>query len=190
MSLLFQVEDRRVSPNTETLLVFPFKEIWERDESENKEVARQEFTYIEFMASMKKSNPYAGYSEDQKSDKIIENEIHIEDWEPDVLVNEAIVKVKDFQTNASPTYSYYMAAKLGANKMQSFFETFNMNDVNEKTGNPIYKPRDITSALNDTAKVLENLNAMKEKVEQELFESTRMKGEKEISHFANPENLL
>lgn len=190
MSLLFNVEDKKVSPNTETLLIFPFKEIWDRDETSNKEVAMQEFAYIEFVSSMKKSNPYAGYEEEQKKEKVKEHIIKIENWEPDVLVEEAIVKVRDFQTNASPTYSYYMAAKLGANKMQSFFNTFDMNAVNEKTGNPIYKPRDITSALNDTARVLENLNSMKEKVEQELFESTKVKGQKEISHFANPENLL
>ena len=189
MSLLFIVEDKKVSPHTETLLIFPFKEIWERDESPNKENAMEEFAYIEFVSSMKKSNPYAGYEEVQKREKVKEHIITRNEWEPDTLVEEAIVKCKSFQHEASPTYSYYMAAKLGANKMQTFFNTFDMNEKNERSGNPIYKPKDITQALNDTAKVLENLNTMKEKVEQELFESTRMKGQKEISPFANPESL-
>ena len=90
---------------------------------------------------------------------------------------------------ASVTYNYYMAAKCGAEQMMHFFNTFDISDVNLKTGNPIYKPKDITSALNDTSKVLENLNTMKEKVEQELFESVRNKGDKAVGHFAQLTSL-
>ena len=63
MAFLFQVTDRAVFPNPETLLISPFKDIWERDESTNKTVAIQEFAYIEFMTSMLKSNPYRQYPE-------------------------------------------------------------------------------------------------------------------------------
>ena len=31
MAFLFQVTDRAVFPNAETLLISPFKDIWERD---------------------------------------------------------------------------------------------------------------------------------------------------------------
>lgn len=189
MSLLFTVEGRKVSPHTETLLIFPFKEIWERDKDKDKSNAMEDFAYIEFVTSMKKSNPYRGYSEEDKPNKVKEDIISRDNWEEDVLIREAIVKCKNFQSDASPTYNYYMSAKVGADKLRSFFMTFDMNDCNPKTGNPIYKPRDITSALKDTEDVLTKLNAMKEKVEQELFESTRTKGQKEVSPFADPESL-
>lgn len=189
MSLLFTVEGKRVSPTVETLMTPPFKEIWERDDSPNKEVAKQELTYVEFVTSMKKTNPYAGYPEDRKPQKIKEDIMHDPDWVPDALVRSAINKVRKFQDEASLTYSYYMSAKSGAEKMIDFFNNFDMSEVNQKTMNPVYKPRDITSALNDTAKVLENLNSLKEKVEQELFESTRKKGDKPVSHFAKRESL-
>ena len=42
-----------------------------------------------------------------------------------------------------------MAAKKAAEKMQQFFLNFDMNRVNIKTGMPIYKPKDITSAVAD-----------------------------------------
>lgn len=182
--MLFTVEGKAVVPHVETLMIPPFKQIWERDGHPNKEVAKQEFTYMEFVTSMKKTNPYRGYPEEQKPDKVREDIIRIENWEADELVLEGIEKIREFQEEASVTYRYYMSAKTGAEKMMDFFEEFDMNTVNLKTLAPIYKPRDITSALNDTSKVLQNLNELKEKVEQELFESTRRKGDKEVGHFA------
>ena len=46
MAYLFKVEGKTVYPNDEVLLISPFKEIWERDKSKGKDVARQEFSYI------------------------------------------------------------------------------------------------------------------------------------------------
>jgi hypothetical protein len=77
-----------------------------------------------------------------------------------------------------------MAAKIGAEEMKTFFLNFSMNEVNLKTGNPIYKPRDITSALKDTNDIIQRLDSMKSKVEQEIFEVTKKRGEKTISPFA------
>ena len=54
MSLLFTIESKIVKPYTETLLISPFREIWERDTNAGKFTAIDEFTYIEFMTSVKK----------------------------------------------------------------------------------------------------------------------------------------
>lgn len=189
MSVLFIVENKSVKPNAETLLVPPFKNIWNRDKTKGKTFALEDFAYIEFVSSVKKTNPYAGYKEKEKKEKVKNDIITKKDWVEDELILQAIEKVTQFQQKASTTYNYYMSAKIAAEKMDDFFKNFDMNECNLKTGNPIYKPRDITSALNDTTKVLENLNALKEKVEQDLYESTKTKGQKEISPFANPESI-
>jgi len=189
MSLLFKVEKKHVIPHTETLMISPFKEIWERDSTEYKKFAIEELSYIEFMGSIMKSNPYSGYNKDKKEPKIREDIISREDWSPDEFVSKGIEKLKEMQRDGSPTYNYFMSAKTAAEKMQDFFESFNMTDVNIKTGNPLYKPRDITSALNDTSKVLQNLNDLKEKVDNEVYEMTKNKGQKIVSPFANPETL-
>lgn len=187
MSMLFQVEGKAVIPNTETLLIEPFKTIWNRDTTPDKVVAMDEFKYIEFTTSMLKTNPYAGYNEDKKAEVIIEQCVHMENWQPDELILQAQERVRAFQDDASPTYSYYMAAKRGAEEMKTFFLNFSMNEVNLKTGNPVYKPVDITRALKDTNDVLQRLDSMKKKVEQELFEVTKRRGEKTISPFAKKE---
>jgi hypothetical protein len=190
MSLLFTVESKVVVPSTETLLIFPFKEIWEKDNSKDKRYAIEDFSYIEFMASIQKSNPYSGYPEHQRAEKIIQDIITRAEWDQkDPLLLAGIEKLKEFQAEASVTYNYYMAAKSAAEKMQHFFINFNMSDVNLRTGAPIFKPKDITSALNDTSRVLENLNTLREKVDNEVFEEIKKKGQKVVSPFADPNSL-
>lgn len=190
MSVLFKVEGKVVIPHTETLVISPFKEIWERDTSPSKERAMDEFKYIEFMTSMLKTNPYAGYDEDKKQQKIISQCVTHEEFDPeDEFIKEGMDSIVRFQNEASANYSYYMAAKIGAEKMKDFFLTFDMNEVNLKTGNPIYKPRDITSALNDTSNVLSNLDKLKTKVEEEIYDEIKRRGQKDISPFANPNSI-
>ena len=58
-------------PNPETLLITPFKDIWERDKTPSKAIAIQEFAYIEFMTSMLKSNPYREYPEETEGIRIL-----------------------------------------------------------------------------------------------------------------------
>lgn len=189
MSILFKVQDKIVIPNTETLLLEPFKTIWERDETEAKEVAMAEFKYIEFTTSMLKSNPYAGYSEEEKELKVRNDCIFMEEWNPDELVVKGKEEIIRFSTEASVTYTYYMSNKKAAHEMTGFFNTFNIKETNVKTGNPLYKPKDITNALKDSTDVMQRLDTLKEKVEQELFQVVKRRGEKVISPFADPSTM-
>ena len=169
MAFLFTVTEKTVFPNVETLLISPFKEIWERDKSKQKYAALEEFAYIEFLSSMRKSNPYRQYPENEKEGKVRLAVITRDNWEPDELIFKGIEKIIQFQKESSTTYSYYMAAKKAAEKMQEFFNEVDITAVNPKTFNPIYKPRDITSALNDTEKVLSNLKSLEKKVFKVFF---------------------
>lgn len=189
MSVLFTVENKIVKPNTETLLIHPFSEIWNRDVSEDKMFAIEDFSYIEFMESVRKTNPYSGYDAVTRREKLISELITRSDWVEDDLIIKARAKMREFQVEASVTYNYYMSSKIAAEKMQNFFTTFSMTTVNERSGLPLYKPKDITSALNDTSRVLENLSALRDKVDNEIFEAVKNKGQKVISPFANPDSL-
>jgi hypothetical protein len=186
MSYLFNIIDRHVEPTVEVLLISPFKDIWERDKTRDKSVAIQELTYIEFVASVKKTNPYRDYSQDIIESKVKEGVIKIENWEADNLILKGIEYLKNIQKEGSLSYSYYLSAKKAAEKMRDFFDTFDINEKNFKTGNPVYKPSDITRALMDTSKVLENLTALSKKVDDELFEEVKLKANKKVSVFSDP----
>lgn len=189
MAMLFRIEDRYVHPNPETLLVHPFSEIWERDEDPKKRNALEEFAYIEFISSEKKSNPFRGYTEKMREEKVKKEVITQEDWKPDELVLEAIRRVKEFQMEASETYRLYISAKRAVEKLEDFLSTFSLNTVNAKTGNPLYKPKDITSALKDIQEVSQKLEVLKKKIDEEVFEGVRNRAQKEISPFADPDSI-
>lgn len=186
-SYLFTVEDSLVRPTTEALLTSPFREIWERDESPKKGHAIREFSYIEFMVSMKGSNPYKNYAEGVKEMKIIEGVFRGEEFAPDELVKAGIAFLQDVQKNGSRTYQYFMSSRAAVKKIQDYFNDFDMNDVNERTGNPLWKPKDITNALKDTDDVSGKLDKLEKKVEEELFDVVVTKANKEISQFADPD---
>ena len=180
MAFLFVVENGVAKPTTEALLISPYKEIWDRDVSEDKTRATRDFCFIEFMTSKKITNPYAGYDDNIRFDKL--KEIYFPDSDPDSLIEQGMAKMVEFQTEASATYSYYTAVLEGAQKMKQFFRTFDMNETNDR-GVKIWKPKDITSAMVDTDKVLQNMNAMKQRVEQELFEHAKTRGNRQINYF-------
>lgn len=182
MSYCFIIENKKVVPTPEILLVNPFKYIWNRDRTVNKETAMKEFAYIEFTTSMLKSNPYAGYSEEQKPD-IVKKALGLTNWTPDKHVKDAIKYINEIQKNASPTYSYYLAAKIAAEKMKDFFLTFDINERTDK-GMPVYKPSEITNALNNTDKVIASLKALEKKIDQELIADVKTRSNKTISPFA------
>lgn len=189
MSYLFQINGKAVFPNPETLLIYPFKDIWDRDKSDNKEHAVKEFSYIEFMISVLKSNPYREYP-DKSREETIRRDLSIEiEWKPDELIKDAINYIHEKQKDGSMAYTYWLSNKSVIEKVIEFFNNVDMDERNLKSGMPIYKPKDITSAVADAEKALTTLNALKTKVEEELYESSKQRSDKVISVFANPSSL-
>lgn len=182
MAYLFTVENGIVKPNTETLLVSPFKEIWERDTSKFKTQAIKEFTFIEFMTSKKKTNPYAGYSDANRLQHL-KKLYFTDEWTPDTLVEQGMAKIVEFMTEGSPTYSYYIDVLTAAEKIKTYLRDVDLNERNERNGMYLHKVSDITRSMKDTDQVLQNLNSIKEKVEQELFDQTKTRSNKQINPF-------
>ena len=188
MAFLFTVENKTVKPYDETLQISPFKEIWERDTLPNKEYALEDFTYIEFMSRMLKTNPYRGYSPDKRKEVLKRDIITKEGWEEDELILQGLEKMRMFQQEASPTFTLYTSALNAKSKLEKFLDDFDFNE-RTRTGTLILKPKDATGALLDVDKVTTSLNALKKKVEEELFESVKVRGQKSISPFADPNSL-
>lgn len=184
MAHLFKIEGSLVNPYEETLLISPFKEIWERDKSKGKEEALKEMAYMEMMTSLLVTNPYKGYTEEVREIVLIKDLFKNNGWQPDELVNQGMERIKQFQTEASQTYAFYSSAIKAKDTLQKFFNTVDLTKMNFKTGTPMYKPKELTSALLDVDKITANLDALKKKVEEELFEAVKVKGQKEISPFA------
>ena len=188
MAYLFTVQNNSVIPNPEVLMISPFSKIIERDKSNRKDVALKEFAYIEFMASRKKTNPFVGYDNDIKESKIIES-VFQKNYKPDDLVLEAIKFIEDLYTEYSPSYSFYLAAKSGAEKVKRFLFEVDIDELHPKTGNRIHKPQDILKTLNETTKTLVTLADLEKKIQSEDISLTRTRGEQVISPYASPNKV-
>ena len=189
MSHVFVIQGSVVNPTPEILMVQPFNIIWERDEDVNKVFAKQEFAYAEFMVSMMKSNPYRDYADKRKAEEIKKGIGLPMDYVPDGPVQQAMAYLDEIQTEGSISYRYWKSNKDVLEKQIEFFEAIDLGERNFKTGNPIYKPSDIPAAVEKAEKVLMVINNLKSKVDEELYESSKNKGGKEISPFADPNSL-
>jgi hypothetical protein len=181
MADIFIVENGIVKPTIEILLVSPFKEIWDRDSSESKEYAMKEFSYIYFITTPKKTNPFYGYTEQDRHPEVVKY-LFENYYSPDSIVQQAMEVRRKFYYEASASLSLLEGAKEAVDKLKNFLINFDLNERNEK-GIPIYKPKDITSALADTFNVMKTLNSLEEKVNEEIYESAKSKGNRDINPF-------
>ena len=141
------------------------------------------------MTSLLKSNPYKGYAINIRKRVLKADIITREDWVEDEVIKECMSKIDKFQFDASPSYSLWKSSYRAKEKLETFFNTFDMTEKNEKTGLPIWKPKDITTALLDVDKATASLSALEKKVEEDVYEAVKTKGMKEISPFADPNSL-
>lgn len=181
---LFGIRNGVALPTEHTLLVEPYKSIWENDKSKDKSEAIKKFTFIELYCSRKKTNPFIGYEESKRYSKVAENIYGDSMMRPtnDELVQRGIDEYTKLLNEASPSLSYLEAALEAAEKLKSMFRNV---DFDERTngGAAVYKPGDITKALKETADVVKNIEALRIKVEAELLEDTRTKGQREVGAF-------
>jgi len=185
---LFIVEKLKVMPHPSTLLIYPFKDIWENDDTHNKDVALLEFAYIEFMCSYDKSNDFIGYELEERPNKILDailisnEDIDREDILNSNLIKDGIRTYNKLQNDASPSIRLYEASLQASDKLVSFFDTLDMTE-RTKGGTPVYKPADITRALKDVNDVLKTLSSLKATIHQELVEAAKGKGGRTINFF-------
>lgn len=180
---LFVTDGAVVTPNVNTLLIHPFYDIWERDTSLKKDVAALEFTYMEFLCSFSKLNPYAGYDDDIKEKKVRENVFrNFPAWQPDNLIFEGIAVYCSFRDEASPTLRFYLSNLEGAKKLQAYYKTVDLTLTN-RSGMLVNKPSDVAKGLTQASLVMNNLEALKIKVQQELFEANKVRANRIVNPF-------
>lgn len=181
---MFILENNIVKPTTETLLIKEFLNIWEQDKSVKKEKALYNLAYIFFLVNPTKLNPFYGYSEKDRGVKILQH-LKIKDVDilPNRLLNPAIKFYKEYWENISPAKAYYDSSLKAAEQLQKFFNKLDIHKVNAKTGNPLYKPAEITKALRETEDVLKTLLSLKNKVEEQSFENVKTKANRAVNPF-------
>lgn len=179
---IFEVVGQKATPTMHALLTEPFKSIWERDGNPNKANAVLDFTYIELMCSYKKTNVFIGYGEDVRASKVIAAMNDAGDYLPDDLVLQGMSAYRKMQEEASPALRLIKSCEKGLNELQTFLETVDLTD-RTNSGAAVYKPVDIPNAIKQISDAYKALQGMKEKAQQELSDSTKTRGQREINYF-------
>lgn len=188
MAYLFTIKNLAVVPEPEVYMISPFKEILERDKSKKKVVALQELAYIEFMSSLKKSNPFAGYNDGEREDAIIKAVFNGENYNPDKLVLEGIKFISELQTTHSPVYSLYLKSKKAVEGIKRFFDEVDVNERDDR-GKPIHKATDVLRSINEVPKTLATLKDLEKKIQAEDLSVSKNRGEIKVGMFADPRRV-
>ena len=185
MSCLFVLENGYCKPNEETLLISPFKEIWENDETTHKEIAIKYFSFIELYASKSVTNPYAEYSDDRRFEEL--NKAYLGGKYNSYIelpeeILEGIQKVEEFQENGSSSMRLYKGLLYSVDQLINFLYSL---DMNEKTSTGAYaiKPVDVLNNVAKAEEAIVSLNKLKENIQKELFETSRTRAGKKINPY-------
>jgi hypothetical protein len=97
---LFKYEGYEVKIAPEALTLKPFKKLWNRDKSKNKEKAINEFSFLYFYCDPRSDYQYI-VDDESRMDAVKQGIGLPEDWKPDALMSAAITFYGTFDSNAA-----------------------------------------------------------------------------------------
>ena len=124
---LFKYEGYEVRIAPEALTLKPFKKLWTRDKSKNKEKATEELSFLYFYCDPRSDYQYIVDDED-RLEAVKEGLGFPEDWKPDAALRTAIAFYGSFDTNAAKLLR--MAAK-EIKKVQDTLDTMTPSNYKE-----------------------------------------------------------
>jgi hypothetical protein len=185
MNKIFDIVDGKVQINALELAIPPFKKIYDADKSKEKAEAFKKISYIVFV--YKWNSPYASYIDFETRNKIVKKDLFgDENWQPDALTKEAIVRYRDFQNNFS--LQFLEQNMTGAKKLMEFYTLVNWEEE-DKAGKFKYSSRDLASNLKEAGNILKSLESLKEQVRREELETSSIRGGSQINTYEDAHSM-
>ena len=181
---LFKFEGYTVTIDPEVLLLKPFKKIWMRAKTRNKEKAISEFAFIYFFCDPRSDYQYIT-DEDLRKESIKEGEGLPKDWEPDKLLLEAIEFYNSFKTSSALLLE---DTRYAVDKLRTLLREVDLTKVDDK-GKPIYTLNTITSTIRQIPTLIEDLNNAEKALAKEIAQSDKVRGAQEKSMYEDQSEL-
>lgn len=174
--LSFNKTTFRVEPEPETLLIYPFREIWERDNSPAKNRALKELSFVWLMSDI--SSPYSEFDVSQKTRKLILDVLEGE--EPDSLVQLACEEWESFTETTST--KLLQSSRKSLDKLRDYMDNieFTKDGDQEEAGKNAKKLVEVISSL---SKLLSSVKGLEELVAKEQTQETKVRRGAEINEF-------
>ena len=150
---LFRYEGYKLHISEEAFVLKPFKELWNRDKTKNKDKALQELAYIYFMCDPRSDYQYI-VDEEDRSKAIKEGEGIEPKWKPDNKVIEAMKFYKQFK----PVSALLLEdTRVAVDKLRKLLREMDLTEVDDK-GKPIYTLNSITTTIKQIPALVKDLN--------------------------------
>ena len=183
---LLEVYNGRVVLSTHARLLDPYKSMWDKDKDPLKEEATKIFSYVEFLLSPKKSNPFFGYDPQIKGPEIKKRLWGEENYNSDVYTSFEIIRLVDaYKTDlntSSPSLVVLNDAIETAHNTREHLRTIDLGETTP-TGALKLKPKDVTGALKEIPGLIKELEETRDRVLAELKESAKSRNNREIGYF-------
>ena len=181
MIKLFKYEGYKLNISEEALLLKPFKEIWQRDKSKNKDKALQELGYVYFISDPRSDYQYL-VDEEERSKAIKEGEGIDSKWKPDKVVLDAITFYKSFK----PTSALLLEdtrAMINGYRLKLREITADMSNLDIK------EIKDLGAVIKQIPSLIKDLDEAEKALNSELKTSGRMRGSGEKTLFEDGINM-
>ena len=175
---LLKYEGYKIVIEPEILTLKPFKKIWERDKSENKNKAISEIAFIYFMADPRSDYQYLT-DEKERKEAIKEGEGLSNKWEPDKVVLEAL----EFYNSFKPTSALLLEdTRFAVDKLRRLLREIDLEKIDSK-GKPIYTLNSITATIKQIPMLVKDLDEAEKALASELKNVGKMRGSGEKTIF-------
>ena len=175
---LFKYEGYKLHISEEAFVLKPFKEIWNRDKTKNKDKALQELGYIYFMSDPRSDYQYI-IDEEERANAIKEGEGIDPKWKPDNKVIEAMKFYKTFK----PVSALLLEdTRIAVDKLRQLLRNIELTEVDD-TGKPIYTLNTITATIKQIPSLVKDLDEAEKAIAKEIMESDKVRGAQEKSMY-------
>lgn len=174
MIKLFKYDSYKITISEEALLLKPFKAIWNRDRSQNKDKALSELGFIYFFCDPRSDYQYLT-DEDARKQAIKEGEGLPDKWEPDRLVTDAMEFYESFKSTAALLLE---DTKYAVTKLRKQLREINLDEKDIK-GKPIYTLNIITATIKQVPSLAKDLDEAEKALASESIQGGKMRGQGE-----------
>lgn len=172
---LFRYEGYQVKVSPEALLLKPFKSLWTRDRSRDKNKAQVEFAYIYFWADPRSEYQYI-VDDDDRAAAVKDGLGLSAKWKPDKAVLDAIDLYSSFTTTAA---LLLQDTRYAVDKLRQLLRDINLDDK-DKNGKPIYTLNVITSTIKQVPALVRDLDNAEQFLNEQLRETESARGNTEM----------
>lgn len=174
MIKLFKRDGYEIKVEPEALLLKPFKKIWNRDRSKDKNRAMQELGFIYFVCDPRSDYQYL-VDLDTRMESVKQGEGLPNDWTPDPTVKEAM----EFYSSFKPTSALLLEdTRVAVDKLREHLKNMDFNEVDDK-GKPKYTLNTITSTIKQIPELIKGLDEAEKAVTSDIREMSKARGNHE-----------